>query len=86
MIDLDVVAMEIFDLPPMSEYEVYMRSFGQRNARQVAIETGEDTFENDTQTEEISTTEKWTQHPQEGASISGGDKGRQSHNYLVIVM
>ena len=74
MIELDVTGYDMFDLPPMSEYEVYMRSFGQQDARQVAVETGEDMVDTDVQTDHIGTRDIWTQHPAEGGAV-GGAKG-----------
>ncbi len=35
MIDLDVVAYDMFDLQPLSEYELYIRNFGSEDTRQV---------------------------------------------------
>ena len=37
LIDLDVVAYDMFELPPLSEYEVYMKNFGSDDTRQVSI-------------------------------------------------
>ena len=73
MIDLDVTSHDMFDLPPMTEYEIYMRSFGQRDARQVAVETGEDVIDTDAQTDDIATRDVWTQHPAEGMAVGGAD-------------
>ena len=36
MIELDVAHYELFDMPPVNEYELYMRSFGCSNTRQVS--------------------------------------------------
>jgi hypothetical protein len=35
MLELDVASFDIFDLPPVKEYELYIRSFGRSDARQV---------------------------------------------------
>ena len=35
MIELDVSGYELFDMPPVNEYELYMRTFGCSNTRQV---------------------------------------------------
>ncbi len=35
IIDLDRAAFDLFDMPPVNEYEMYMRSFGSTNTKQV---------------------------------------------------
>ncbi len=35
IIDLDVAHFDIFDMPPISEYELYMRNFGRSDTKQV---------------------------------------------------
>lgn len=35
LIDLDVAAFDIFDLPPLNEYELYIKNFGRSDTRQV---------------------------------------------------
>lgn len=37
LIDLDVVAFDIFDLPPLNEYEVYIKNFGRSDTKQVLV-------------------------------------------------
>ena len=71
MIELDVVSVDLFDLQPLSEYEVYMRSYGSMGTQQVACQTGEDNVESETQTEEVIGREKWTQWPPEDAKGYG---------------
>ena len=36
MIDLDITVYDMFDLPPLSEYEVYIKNFGSDNTCQVS--------------------------------------------------
>ena len=72
MIELDVVTFDLFELQPLSEYEVYMRSFGTAGTRQVGCQTGEDTQEEETQTEEVEGREKWVQWPPEDLKGYGG--------------
>ena len=36
MIDLDTANFDIFDMPPVNEYDMYMRTFGQSNTKQVS--------------------------------------------------
>lgn len=41
LIDLDFsVTFSVLDLPPVSEYDMYIRSFGTANTRQVSISDG----------------------------------------------
>ena len=35
MVELDVSIYDIFDLPPMNEYDLYIKNFGLSNAVQV---------------------------------------------------
>ena len=35
MIELDFVSHDMFDLPPLSEYELYVKKFGADDTRQV---------------------------------------------------
>ncbi|XP_013391905.2 WD repeat-containing protein 60-like [Lingula anatina] len=73
LIELDVANFSLFDLPPVKEYELYMRNFGSMNTKQAYIQTNEDNIDRDIQTEEIETKEKWCQHPPEDLKGSGGD-------------
>ena len=36
MIELDIVSHDMFDLPPLSEYELYVKKFGADDTRQVS--------------------------------------------------
>lgn len=37
MIELDVASFDLLDLPPVNEYDLYIRAFGSSNTRQVGI-------------------------------------------------
>lgn len=37
LIDLDVAVFEMFDLPPMNEYDLYIKNFGRSDTTQVKI-------------------------------------------------
>ena len=39
MIELDFVSHDMFDLPPLSEYELYVKKFGADDTRQVSLTT-----------------------------------------------
>ncbi|KAM8810391.1 cytoplasmic dynein 2 intermediate chain 1 [Eudromia elegans] len=73
LIDLDFsVSFTLLDLPPVNEYDMYIRNFGKMNTKQAYVQCNEDNIERDIQTEEVETLEKWTQHPGESAIVSGG--------------
>ncbi|XP_067148029.1 cytoplasmic dynein 2 intermediate chain 1 isoform X4 [Apteryx mantelli] len=73
LIDLDFsVSFTLLDLPPVNEYDMYIRNFGKMNTKQAYVQYNEDNIERDIQTEEVETLEKWTQHPGESALVSGG--------------
>ncbi|XP_058035728.1 cytoplasmic dynein 2 intermediate chain 1 isoform X3 [Ahaetulla prasina] len=73
LIDLDFsVSFCLLDLPPVNEYDMYIRNFGKINTKQAYVQWNEDNLDRDIQTEEIETQEKWTQHPGETALVSGG--------------
>ncbi|XP_054246068.1 cytoplasmic dynein 2 intermediate chain 1 isoform X2 [Indicator indicator] len=78
LIDLDFsVSFPLLDLPPVNEYDMYIRNFGKMNTKQAYVQCNEDNLERDIQTEEVETSEKWTQHPAEGALVSGGSLNSQ---------
>nr|KAG5687938.1 hypothetical protein BaRGS_021646 [Batillaria attramentaria] len=65
LIQLDAVYYDLFDLPPVREYELYIRSFGRSDTKQAYVQTNEDSVDRDVQTEEVEDLDKWTQHPAE---------------------
>ncbi|KFP93212.1 WD repeat-containing protein 60, partial [Haliaeetus albicilla] len=79
LIDLDFsVSFSLLDLPPVNEYDMYIRNFGKMNTKQAYVQCNEDNLERDIQTEEVETLEKWTQHPGESALVSGGPINSQN--------
>ncbi|XP_047550188.1 cytoplasmic dynein 2 intermediate chain 1 [Lutra lutra] len=73
LLDLDFsFTFSLLDLPPVNEYDMYIRNFGKKNTKQVYVQYNEDAVDRDVQTEEIETRGVWTQHPAEGATVSGG--------------
>ncbi|KAJ8306901.1 hypothetical protein KUTeg_014985 [Tegillarca granosa] len=73
MIELDVASFDLFDMPPVKEYDLYIRSFGRTDTTQ----TNDDNVDRDIQTDEIDTRQKWTQHPAEdyvGCGRGDGEK------------
>uniref|UniRef100_A0A8C4TUL2 Dynein 2 intermediate chain 1 n=1 Tax=Falco tinnunculus TaxID=100819 RepID=A0A8C4TUL2_FALTI len=82
LIDLDFsVSFSLLDLPPVNEYDMYIRNFGKMNTKQAYVQCNEDNLERDVQTEEVETLEKWTQHPGESALVSGGEE----HSDLILI-
>nr|XP_020741830.1 WD repeat-containing protein 60 isoform X1 [Odocoileus virginianus texanus] len=75
LIDMDFsFTFSLLDLPPVKEYDMYIRNFGKKNTKQAYIQCNEDSVDRDIQTEEVETREVWTQHPGEGAAVSGGSE------------
>ncbi|XP_049571141.1 cytoplasmic dynein 2 intermediate chain 1 isoform X1 [Orcinus orca] len=75
LIDLDFsFTFSLLDLPPVNEYDMYIRNFGKRNTKQAYVQYNEDNVDRNVQTEEVETQEVWTQHPGEGAAVSGGSE------------
>ncbi|XP_065795712.1 cytoplasmic dynein 2 intermediate chain 1 isoform X4 [Muntiacus reevesi] len=75
LIDMDFsFTFSLLDLPPVNEYDMYIRNFGKKNTKQAYIQCNEDSVDRDIQTEEVETREVWTQHPGEGAAVSGGSE------------
>ncbi|XP_052805737.1 cytoplasmic dynein 2 intermediate chain 1-like isoform X2 [Mya arenaria] len=80
MIELDYTYCDILDLPPVNEYDLYIRSFGSTNTRQAYVQTNEDNIEREIQTEEADVRSKWTQHPPEdfrGCGRGDGEKDQE---------
>nr|XP_015810125.2 cytoplasmic dynein 2 intermediate chain 1 isoform X2 [Nothobranchius furzeri] len=78
LIDLDYsTTFSLLDLPPVTEYEMYIRHFGNANTKQEYTQCNEDNPDRDIQTEEIDTSEKWTQHPPEHIGACGDPKSSQ---------
>ncbi|XP_025084636.1 WD repeat-containing protein 60-like isoform X2 [Pomacea canaliculata] len=73
MIELDTVCYDMLDLPPVKEYELYIRSFGRSNTKQAYVQTNEDAVERDVQTEKADDLKKWTQHPADDIDACGGE-------------
>lgn len=72
LIDLDFsMTFSLLDIPPVSEYEMYIKSFGNANTKQAYVQCNEDNVDRDVQTEEVETCEKWTQHPPEYSGACG---------------
>ncbi|KAM9826924.1 LOW QUALITY PROTEIN: cytoplasmic dynein 2 intermediate chain 1 [Neosynchiropus ocellatus] len=86
LIDLDFSrTFSNLDLPPVNEYDMYIRSFGSANTRQAYVQCNEDNAERDIQTEEIQVSEKWTQHPPERSGACGDPNLRSEDKTLTEV-
>ncbi|KAL3040352.1 hypothetical protein OYC64_011393 [Pagothenia borchgrevinki] len=72
LIDLDFsTTASLLDLPPVNEYDMYIRTFGTANTKQAYVQCNEDNVDRDIQTEETEVCEKWTQHPPEHNGACG---------------
>ncbi|XP_077364814.1 cytoplasmic dynein 2 intermediate chain 1 isoform X2 [Festucalex cinctus] len=72
LIDLDFsTTFSLLDLPPVSEYDMYIRNFGAANTKQAYVQCNEENADRDVQTEEVDLSDKWTQHPAEYSGACG---------------
>ncbi|XP_023209487.1 WD repeat-containing protein 60-like [Centruroides sculpturatus] len=71
IITLDQMTFDLFELPPV-KYDVYIRRFGRSNTKQVFVQT-EYGHDEEIQTDEINSREKWTQIPPNDQHGFGGD-------------
>ncbi|XP_070842664.1 cytoplasmic dynein 2 intermediate chain 1 [Chaetodon trifascialis] len=72
LIDLDFsMTFSLLDLPPVNEYDMYIRNFGTANTKQAYVQCNEDNADRDVQTEETEVCQKWTQHPPEHSGACG---------------
>ncbi|XP_030405977.1 WD repeat-containing protein 60 isoform X4 [Gopherus evgoodei] len=86
LIDLDFsVSFSLLDLPPVNEYDMYIRNFGKTNTKQAYVQSNEDNLERDVQTDEIETLEKWTQHPGDSVLVSGGPRSSNDVSTDIVV-
>nr|XP_061809909.1 cytoplasmic dynein 2 intermediate chain 1-like [Nerophis lumbriciformis] len=86
LIDLDLsTTVSLLDLPPVSEYDMYIRNFGAANTKQAYVQWNEENADRDIQTEELELSDKWTQHP---AELSGacGDPNRTNETRSISGM
>ncbi|XP_073437714.1 cytoplasmic dynein 2 intermediate chain 1 isoform X2 [Dendrobates tinctorius] len=85
LVDLDFSStFSLLDLPPVKEYEMYIRNFGKTNTKQAYVQCNEDAVDREIQTEEIDFEEKWTQHPGEGTVVCGGHRNDAVQNVGVV--
>ncbi|KAJ8036082.1 WD repeat-containing protein 60 [Holothuria leucospilota] len=73
LIELDTVTFDLFDMPPVKDYERFIQFFGRSDSRQVAVQCNDDNLDREVQTEDVEYREKWCQHPAEGVRCSGGN-------------
>ncbi|CAH1175628.1 unnamed protein product [Phaedon cochleariae] len=72
MIRLDTYSFTLFDLPPVP-YDVFIKNYGSTNSVQIAVQTGEDDIDEDTQTDFVDMSTKWTQAPVAFSNIEEDD-------------
>ncbi|KAJ3268794.1 hypothetical protein HDV01_002280 [Terramyces sp. JEL0728] len=63
LVQLDFVNYDLFDLNPMNEYELYIRSYGSQRTNQVNIQTNNDNQNTECQTDDWLVVDRWTQAP-----------------------
>lgn len=62
MIKLDCVNFTVLNLPPVP-YDEFIKTYGNSNSLQIGVQTGEENIDEEIQTENIETKEKWIQMP-----------------------
>lgn len=82
LIQLESVGFDILDMPPVNEYNLYIKNFGNSNTTQASVQCNEDNLEQDVQTDVPDVDSKWTQHPPQDLKCSGGEEAI-SNNKLV---
>ncbi|XP_021349660.1 WD repeat-containing protein 60-like isoform X2 [Mizuhopecten yessoensis] len=75
MIELDTSEYDLFDMPPVKEYDLYIRSFGRTDTTQAYVQTNDDDIDREVQTDEIDMRQKWTQHPPDDSIGCGRGDG-----------
>ncbi|XP_066930451.1 cytoplasmic dynein 2 intermediate chain 1-like isoform X2 [Clytia hemisphaerica] len=84
LVQLDVRSIDLFDMPPMTEYELYMKRFGSSDSRQMYTQTNEENFDQECQTDDIETETRWCQHSSDsksaGTQKSSGDSTLENSN------
>ncbi|XP_069121848.1 cytoplasmic dynein 2 intermediate chain 1-like isoform X7 [Argopecten irradians] len=75
MVELDTAEYDLFDMPPVKEYDLYIRSFGRSDTTQAYVQTNDDDIDREIQTDEIDVRQKWTQHPAEDSIGCGRGDG-----------
>ncbi|CAH3154809.1 unnamed protein product [Pocillopora meandrina] len=84
LIDLDVAVFDIFELPPLNEYELYIKNFGRSDTKQAYVQYNEDNVEKEVQTEDIETRTKWTQNPASDAAGFGDEEDDQEKDLSTL--
>eukprot|EP01135_Chromosphaera_perkinsii_P002399 Nk52_evm5s223 gene=Nk52_evmTU5s223 len=77
---LEEVQIDILDIAPMTEYELYMQQFGRLGTDQRSTQTQEDAIEFATQTEIFNMENVWTQYPPE--DLNGWGREEDSTDVL----
>lgn len=79
-IALDFVYHDLLDMAPQTKYDLYMASYGASNAAQASVQTNDDAADVELQTEEIETSETWTQAPDDSSFNYARLSGLESSN------
>jgi hypothetical protein len=61
LIQLDFVTHPLFELAPMTEYDLYIQKFGKSESAQVETQTREEILDRGLQTEDYLMEDKWVQ-------------------------
>lgn len=81
LIQLESVGFDILDMPPVNEYNLYIKNFGNSNTTQVSVQCNEDNLDQDVQTDIADVVTKWTQHPPQDLKCSGSEEIISENNF-----
>jgi hypothetical protein len=81
IIQLDVLKIDLLELTPSSNYELYINRYGRSNAKPVGVSTADETQSAEIQTDTIQLVSKWIQFP---PSFSGKLASFSSKDYLGV--
>lgn len=85
MIKLDSYSFTLFELAPVP-YDIFIKHYGKSNSVQASVQTGEDHVDEEIQTEEICSKNKWTQFPPSFTQIEDNEHFWEIYkcNYLGV--
>lgn len=63
LIQLDFCIYDIFELPVLNEYELYIRNYGHAQSTQVHTQTADEILDSEMQTDDWQISDRWTQCP-----------------------
>lgn len=85
MIEMEVIAIDLLNMPPLTEYQLFIRNFGNANTQQAYTQSNEDIRAAETQTDEVEYESKYTQFPAD-SSTSGVSRDNEEEESTESVL